>query len=175
MPIVAQTSANCQHCYPVFWVKCPRSLVHFPWLWQFEQWWCSHWHTTAVIGRYANELEAKSSQNLLDLKNWFLHRWKNYGTIAKRQVIFKWKKGFMTTSIGLIYRCMLLSQPPSRYTVPLNFNMHVFLCIQEYQFLAMTLDPKLYLVKNIWTWLKRSRSDWIRIWIKICKSGITVK
>jgi hypothetical protein len=41
-------------------------------------------------------------------------------TVALRRVIFKWKKGFATISLGQIYHSMLLSQPPSRGTVPLS-------------------------------------------------------
>jgi hypothetical protein len=34
------------------------------------------------------------------------------------ETIFKWKKGFATISLGIFYRSMVLSQPPSCDTVP---------------------------------------------------------
>jgi hypothetical protein len=40
-------------------------------------------------------------------------------TIVLRRAIFKQKKGFATISLGLIYRFMVLSQPPSRDNAPL--------------------------------------------------------
>jgi hypothetical protein len=39
-------------------------------------------------------------------------------TVALRRPIYKWKKGFATISLGLIYHSMALSQPPSGDTVP---------------------------------------------------------
>jgi hypothetical protein len=42
-------------------------------------------------------------------------------TIALRQVSFKWKKELATISLDLIYQSMVLSQPPSRDSVPLRY------------------------------------------------------
>jgi hypothetical protein len=39
-----------------------------------------------------------------------------------RRTIFKWKKGFTTISLGLIYHSMVLSQLPSRDPVPLSYE-----------------------------------------------------
>jgi hypothetical protein len=43
-------------------------------------------------------------------------------------VIFKWKEGFATNSLGIIYHSIALSQPPSRDTVPLNATVFAIRC-----------------------------------------------
>jgi hypothetical protein len=69
MPMVAQPLYELPTLIMFFCGNCQKSVVHFPWLWQFRQWLCDHWHIEVVPAHYANELEAKLSQNLLDLQN----------------------------------------------------------------------------------------------------------
>jgi hypothetical protein len=71
-----------------------------------------------------SKLDAGLWQNPLDLDNRFLHRLMRYCTDRSCEIgDYKWKKVFATISLGLmIYHSMVLSQPPSRNTVPLHVS-----------------------------------------------------
>jgi hypothetical protein len=116
------TLARTAYTRHLFFVNCQKSVVDFLRLWQFAQWLCDRWHISTTRAWYGNELETQSLQTSLDLENWLLHRWMCYTvlTIALRRWFLSRKKGFVTISLSLIYQSMVLSQPSSRDTVPLN-------------------------------------------------------
>jgi hypothetical protein len=73
------------------------------------------------VPKLANGLDAKSKQNPPDLENLFLHRWMRYCMDRSFETgVFLAEKGLATSSLGLTYHSIALSQLQSRDTVPLT-------------------------------------------------------
>jgi hypothetical protein len=86
--------------------------------------------TTGILQwSQGDELEIESEQNSPDLENrLYIIGCATVWTVALRRTIFKWKKGFATIILGLIYYSMVVSQPPFHDTVPYSKKIYVQCC-----------------------------------------------
>jgi hypothetical protein len=107
--------ANCQHSPSVFFKNCYKPVVQFLRLWQFAQGLCG-----ATIGISQPSQKPRSSKiHQIWRTGFYIDKCATIRTVALRQTIFKQKKGFATISLGLICHSLVLSQLPSRGTVPI--------------------------------------------------------